>query len=66
MKRFIGLTWMGWSNLLFVQWLGMRLYRLEQDDGRVTEIGLEGWILPLVGWGKPCHLKSPLWRLRLR
>lgn len=38
MRRFLGLTWMGWINV-FLQFTGFRLVRHVETDGPVPPIG---------------------------
>jgi hypothetical protein len=59
MKRFLGYTWVGWLNILVIQWLFVRLSRMGDitTDGvgvatfRAASYGIIGFVLPCSGWG---------------
>lgn len=40
MRRWRGLTWMGWVNYLVLRWFFVRLHRVVEDDGEITGYGL--------------------------
>lgn len=60
-----GHTWLGWLNLLILQWLSVRLFRevdgilgfnpdgtFKLSSGSVRLIGLWWGIIPRTGWGE--------------
>jgi hypothetical protein len=51
MKKFLGLSWLGWLNFLVVQWFCVRIAR-QYDAETNTAIGwgLVYFVLPLTGW----------------
>jgi hypothetical protein len=44
---FFGENWVGWTNMLFLQWFFIRLY---YTDGLETKYGFLKFIVPLTGW----------------
>jgi hypothetical protein len=60
-RRLFGLTWIGWLNLLGLQWVGLRLAAVvaPPDDTHV------GWAvcgrLPVSGWRWPYKAVSVAW-----
>ena len=43
-------TWVYWVNILFLQFLFIRLYRAISDSGETISYGMLGFWLPLTGW----------------
>lgn len=43
------MTWLGFLNFLVLQWFGIRLARLVENDRQVGW-KLIKWIVPLTGW----------------
>jgi len=39
-------------NVFVLQWFGVRLARVLNDDGQQEAWGLIGPVLPLTGWGR--------------
>ena len=50
--RLFGYSWLGFLNLLIVQWFFVRIQAcVDTDDhGHIFELELIGFILPLTGW----------------
>ena len=46
-------TWVGYLNFALLQWVGLRLYRQVEADGRVSGFGLLGLVLPLTVFPGP-------------
>lgn len=46
----MGFSWVGWLNILLLQWFFVRLQVSVDDDGTVLAYHIIGWILPLTGW----------------
>ncbi len=42
-KKFFGKTWVGWLNIIFLQWFFIRLSY--GDSWRILK-----WVLPFTGW----------------
>ena len=57
-------TWVGYLNFALLQWVGLRLYRQVEADGRVSGFGLLGLVLPLTGWWNN-YAPRPRWFLGL-
>lgn len=62
MRRVLGLTWIGWCNVV-LQFLCIRIYRVVEQDGGVSKIGLrwspiwrDGWSLPTLSPRRPGYL----------
>lgn len=55
-REFYGLTWVGWLNMLVLQWLGLRLaYVVPAAGVALAPPRRVGWalawgVLPLAGW----------------
>lgn len=60
-RRLFGLTWIGWTNLLLLQWFGLRLAAVVEppDDTHVGYTVKRWW--PLAGWRTEYKLASVLW-----
>ena len=55
-------TWLGWLNIIVLQWLGVRLFREGQWRDKHFEtnsFGLYIGIVPGSGWGS--DFKGPAW-----
>lgn len=59
MRRVLGLTWVGWLNILLLRWFFVRLYYVVEQDNTVSGYGLHRWVWPFpwaswkrVGGGK--------------
>ena len=64
METFLGLTWVGWLNFLFLQWLWIRLYWYrDTPQGKPLGYGLKLGIMPLTGWWTPYWPKGKTYRL---
>lgn len=50
MKKFLGLSWIGWLNVLIIQWFFIRICYVLGDDGKPKSIGFLGMVIPLTGW----------------
>lgn len=49
-RRLLGLTWIGWLNLIALQWVGLRLAAVvEPPDDVQTGWTVKRW-WPLEGW----------------
>jgi hypothetical protein len=48
-RTLLGYTWVGWLNILLLQWFGFRVFYV-LEGGRATAYGLTGPTLPLTGW----------------
>jgi hypothetical protein len=46
-------TWLGWLNLLLVQWSFFRIARRVDLKGKQTGWSILGPVLPMTGWGSP-------------
>ena len=71
MKTVLGYTWVGWLNILPVQWLCMRLcYTADAADGELLAFGVLYWVAPGTGWFTrywPNTRKTKLmWRKKVR
>lgn len=51
-KRVNKRTWLGWLNIIVLQWFFIRLARNFRDD-ELTGFSVIGLILPMTGWGLP-------------
>lgn len=60
-RRLLGLTWIGWTNLLALQWFGLRLAAVVEppDDTHVGYTAVRRW--PIAGWSTTYKLASMLW-----
>lgn len=60
-RRVFGLTWIGWANLLALQWIGLRLAAVVEppDDTHVGYTAKRYW--PLAGWRMPYKIASIAW-----
>jgi len=65
MRTFLGDTWVGWLNLLVVQWLFFRIYWNTEPDGEVLGWGILGPVLPVSGWFGLRYIprKPKAWRI---
>lgn len=50
MRRFLGLSWMGWLNVFIIQWFFIRLARYYTDDTEEQGYMIVKWIVPMTGW----------------
>lgn len=51
MKQVLGFTWIGWLNIVLLQWLFFRLmYTVDEQGGKPTSYSLIFWIVPVTGW----------------
>jgi hypothetical protein len=48
-SRFFGYTWVGWLNILILQWFFVRLQRTTEPL-RPDKFNLLKWIYPTTGW----------------
>lgn len=62
-RRLLGLTWIGWANLLGLQWIGLRLAAVVEppDDTHVGYTVKRWW--PLAGWQPEYRATSVAWAL---
>lgn len=60
-RRLLGLTWIGWTNLLLLQWFGLRLAAIVEppDDTHVGYTVKRRW--PLAGWSGQYRSLSFAW-----
>jgi hypothetical protein len=48
---FLGYSWVGWLNLLLLQWLFIRLQvSVDTDTGEIVRYQVIGFFLPMTGW----------------
>jgi hypothetical protein len=47
------MTWVSFVNYYILQWLFIRLTRQVDTTGKTVKWGLQGWVVPLTGWGSP-------------
>ena len=47
-KKLFGKSVLGWSNILFFQWLFLRVWWNIDSNG--LNIGITGFVVPLTGW----------------
>lgn len=50
MKTLFGENWVGWLNLIVLQWFFVRLFYSMNDAGQIEHYGLFFPIVPLTGW----------------
>lgn len=51
LKIFMGHSWVGWFNILILQWFFIRLgYIADFDSGKIEKYIIRRWIVPLTGW----------------
>jgi len=50
MSKLFGYSWIGWLNIIILQWFFVRLFYLENDRGNVENYGFMFPIVPLIGW----------------
>jgi hypothetical protein len=50
MKTFFGSSWIGWLNIIVMQWLFVRLFYIQEDNGQISGYGILFPIFPLTGW----------------
>jgi hypothetical protein len=49
-RKFLGFTWVGWLNILLVQWFCARLQGcIDDEDGKTTWFIITP-VAPLTGW----------------
>lgn len=60
-RRLLGLTWIGWINVLLFQWLGFRLAATVQGRHDTIVGYCVRWRLPLHVWRWPYQVLSVLW-----
>jgi len=65
MKKLFGYTWVGWLNIIVLQWLFVRLYYAESDSGSVENYGIIFPIVPLTGWWSDYLPLSKYWNIKL-
>lgn len=60
-RRVFGLTWIGWANLLGLQWIGLRLAAVVEppDDTHAGYTFKRRW--PLAGWRPEYKIASVAW-----
>lgn len=46
MRRVLGLTWVGWLNMLVLRWFFVRLYYMVETDNTISGWGLHRWVWP--------------------
>jgi hypothetical protein len=44
------MTWLGWLNILIIQWFFIRLARVLDDNGNTIKFKIIGIIVPVTGW----------------
>ena len=50
MKKLLSKTWVGWLNIIVLQWLFVRLFYATNDQDEVVNYGFIFPVLPLTGW----------------
>lgn len=51
MTKFLGYTWVGWLNILVLQWLFVRLAReIDIETGATESYAWIKGVVPLTGW----------------
>ena len=60
-KVILGHTWLGWLNLLILQWFFLRLAEGRDGDGNHYNWKLFFGIVPATGWNKPYKY---LWKIK--
>ncbi len=62
-KTYIGFSWIGWLNVLILQWFCLRIeMTIDNDTKVITKYKLLGFIKPGTGWsGKYVWLKK-VWK----
>lgn len=50
MKRLFGRTWLGWLNIIILQWLFIRLARVVDKDGNTESYCILKYVWPTTGW----------------
>ncbi len=51
--KWFGMSWVGWVNRLFLQWLFIRLAYKEDNKGRKYDFGIMRGVWPTTGWNTP-------------
>lgn len=64
MKTLFGYSWVGWLNIIVLQWFFTRLYYSVNDQGGVEYYGLYFPIVPLTGWWSD-YFPSKYWKVKL-
>lgn len=50
MNRLFSYTWVGWLNILLLQWLFVRLYYVIDSNDQMKSYGILLPIIPFTGW----------------
>jgi hypothetical protein len=50
MKTILGNSWVGWLNIIILQWFFVRLFYQLKDNGEILGYGLLLPVVPLTGW----------------
>lgn len=45
LRRWRGLTWVGWLNAIALRWVGLRVYYQLEEDGSISRYGVR-WMSP--------------------
>jgi hypothetical protein len=50
MSKLFGYSWIGWLNIVILQWFFVRLFYSENEQGNIENYGFIFPIVPLTGW----------------
>lgn len=64
MNKLLNYTWIGWLNIIVLQWLFVRFYYAENEQGRIEGWGLLFPIVPLTGWWND-YVPQKHWTVKL-
>jgi len=53
-RKILGYSWIGWLNIILLQWLFIRLQvNIDNDTNEIVKFRIIGPIFPLTGWNSP-------------
>ena len=64
MKKILGYTWVGWLNIIILQWFFIRLYYIENDQNIIENYGIMFPIVPLTGWWNN-YFPTKYWKIKI-
>lgn len=64
MNKLFGYSWVGWLNIVFLQWFFIRLFYSVSYQDNVGSYGLIFPIVPLTGWWGD-YIPGKYWNIKL-
>lgn len=64
MNKLFGYSWVGWLNIIILQWFFIRLYYSVNEQNSIECYGFLFPIVPLTGWWSDYVPQKP-WKVKL-